>query len=145
MQLLQRGEKINEKQMRKIPLLKLIQGNKKYIEMCTQIIDEIDKQEPKDRLEYATALLVIISAMNGSIQGWLKWCNIKSMDNLKFEEFKDIYPKMRKIAKEWIKIDKEITEAKMKELEKILKEMDDDEGTTPTKKTRKSSSQLYVA
>lgn len=149
MQLLQgQVKKMSEKDIKKMAIQKAIDGNKAYVELCNQIIEEIDRNDPKDRLEYAVGILIIVSAMTKSLQGWANWCAIRPMDNIKLDEFENIYPKMKELSKEWIKIDKDITEAKTKDLEEELKKMDDnDDGNTdaPSKKGKKPPSQLYVA
>lgn len=135
------GKKLNKDDIRKITLQKIIQSNKGYIELCNQSIEEINKCDPKDRLEYALSILIIVSVMNGSIQGWAKWCNLKPMNDIKMEEFKEIFPRMKELAKEWITIDKEITKTKVEELEEELRNIDKESST----KKRKDLHQPYVA
>jgi len=105
---------------------KTIEINKIYIEQLKrtlEAIEEVDKKPDKDRLTYANMINHLVGVMVGSIQGWQKWCNLNSMDTLlSLDEMKDIEPKMKRLVKEWIEMDIDITKAKTADVEKEYEE-----------------------
>jgi len=109
-------------QMMEMIEAKTVEANRLYIKQLKQtleFIEELDKKPDKDRLALANMINHLVGVLIGSIQGWQKWCNLNSMDTqLTLEELKDIVPKMKRLVKEWIKIDIAITEVKTEELAK---------------------------
>ena len=101
---------------------KTIEINKIYMEQLKQTleaIEEVDKKPDKDRLTYANMINHLVGVLIGSIQGWQKWCNLNSMDTLlSLDEMKDIVPRMKRLVKEWIEMDIDITKAKTADIEK---------------------------
>lgn len=101
---------------------KTIEINKIYMEQLKQTleaIEEVDKKPDKDRLTYANMINHLVGVLIGSIQGWQKWCNLNSMDTLlSLDEMKDIVPKMKRLVKEWIEMDIDITKIKTADIEK---------------------------
>ena len=120
-------EQIDLDKLELLSLKQSIKMNKSYIKMCQQSIEDLLKiSKPKDRLEAGVAIELIINYMNISLVGWKEWCNLKGMNIITNKEFKEIVPKLTKLALNWIKIDEKITITKTKdlenELEQILKE-----------------------
>jgi len=120
-------EQIDLDKLELLSLKQSIKMNKSYIKMCQQSIEDLLKiSKPKDRLEAGVAIELIINYMNISLIGWKEWCNLKGMNIITNKEFKEIVPKLTKLALNWIKIDEKITITKTKdlenELEQILKE-----------------------
>ena len=120
-------EQIDLDKLELMSLKQSIKMNKSYIKMCQQSIEDLLKiSKPKDRLEAGVAIELIINYMNISLIGWKEWCNLKGMNIITNKEFKEIVPKLTKLAINWIKIDEKITITKTKdlenELEQILKE-----------------------
>ena len=113
---------LNPDKLEKSIIKKSIEMNKSYINICKSSIKELEKNcNPKDRLEAGVAIETIVNHVNVSLLGWKSWCNLKGMDIITEEEFKEIVPKLTKIAISWIKIDEKITKSKTKELEEELK------------------------
>lgn len=116
-----------------------VNSNKKHVEMCQYAIDKINElSNPKDRMESAVLLEYIVNFLNASIKGWKQWCTLNGMNIITEEEFKELLPKMKNIAIEWLKIDKRITNAKTKEMEKKLEDF------TSKSKTKKSEKKKYI-
>ncbi len=112
----------NPDKLEKSVIEKSIEMNKSYIIMCKSSIKELEKNcNPKDRLEAGVAIETIINHVNVSLLGWKSWCNLRGMNIITKKEFKEIVPKLTKLAIDWIKIDKKITNSKTKELEEELK------------------------
>jgi len=117
-------EQIDLDKLELMSLKQSIKLNKSYIKMCQKSIDELSKNyKPKDRLEAGVALELIINYMNISLIGWKEWCNLKGMNIINNKEFKEIIPKLNKLAINWIKIDKKITTTKTKDLENELEQI----------------------
>ena len=71
----------------------------------------LDQIKEKDRLDRNATMWFIIGAMSSSIRGWAKWLSSPTlMAAVSEEDFEDAVTRMRKIAKEWLDLDIEITE-----------------------------------
>jgi len=133
--------KLNPDETIKNSLKQSITLNKGYAEKCQFSINSMKESgEPKDRIDAAVELEKIIKYMNVSINGWLQWCTLRSMNIITDKEFKEIVPKMRKLAIKWIEIDKKITVNKTKEMEEELKVLE----TKTSKITQKKESKPYI-
>jgi len=146
------GKDKNAEMMKKIAQMQIAQGNRQYLKMIEMSIEELKKLDPTDRLGYAFGILLIVGSLSGSLQGWAKWCNVKNMQSINLDEFKKIFPKMRKLTIEWLKIDHEITEAKTIEIEKELGNIEEliagmqlPCGKCKDKKGKDKPSNVYVA
>lgn len=135
-------QQMDPQKLERMTMIRSIEMNKKYTEMCRQTIKDLeDNCNPKDRLEAGVAIEFIVNYMAISIEGWRKWCNLKGMNILTDEEFKELVPKLTKLAVKWIKADKKITEAKTKEMEEELKEFD---AKAPKTAQKKASEKTYI-
>jgi len=121
---------------------KVAETNRRYIKMIEATLKFINELDPNDRLGYAFAVQMVVSAMMGSLKGWEKWCNIKNMNSIKLEEFQEIFPKMKALMEEWLNIDLAITMAKTREIEEDLNGNGKDKTRS---KPSKEASKLYVA
>lgn len=144
-ELLAGKKQLSQEEMKKLMLRKIIDGNKKYMEAIKNGIEQLEKLDPKDRLSFALGILVVVSSLTQSLQGWSKWCNLKNMDGITLEEFKKCFPKMRELAIKWLEIDHDITDAKTLDLEKDLEKLTNGNGDKTKKKGKTPLSNLYVA
>lgn len=133
---------IDPDDMIKMARLRGIDVNKKHIQFLKEAIEKIKSDDPKDRLEAAVSLEIVIHAMNVSIDGWKHWCSLRGMNIITDKEFEDLLPKMKKLAIKWLEIDKKITAVKTKEMEEELKEF---EIKTTKPKEKKQSKDVYVS
>lgn len=93
-----------------------MQKTKQYIQIIGKLIKQIEKAEPVDRLEYATATAFLLSALNSSIGGWGHWMkSLEYINSLTMKDWKETYPKMAKLTIEWLKVDLNITKKKVKD------------------------------
>lgn len=74
------------------------------------------KRRLKDRLDYAELLMEVLNAMTYNVNGWHQWGNIYRLNKLSEEEYKEFVPKLLEIAVEWLKIDRDLTARKEKEM-----------------------------
>ena len=108
---------LTEEQLNALREQQTIKINKNYIKALKNAIEAIKKLDPKDRLDYAVALSTLVNSVKGSLKGWEVWMDFRSMDLLTKEEMEKVFLPMRKATIIWLKADKEITEAKTKEME----------------------------
>lgn len=100
----------------------LVLETKIYVEMISNMIVRFEKAKPKDRLEYGLEITRCLRGMLISIKGWKSWIdNLEALNALNIKDFEDFYPKLRKIAVEFLKLDVEITERKLKEAKELYK------------------------
>lgn len=133
---------IDQRKLEKMTIVRSIEMNKEYVKMCKVAIKDMeDNCNPRDRLEAGVALEFVVNHMGISINGWKKWCNLRGMNVITDEEFKELIPKLTKLAIKWIKVDKKITEAKTKELEEELKEF---EANTPKTSKENGAKKNYI-
>lgn len=93
-----------------------ITQTKDYIKMLSQLIKQIEKAKPKDRMEYAVAVAKCLNSALVSIKGWGTWINdLERLNALTIEDFKTVYPKIRKSIIQFLKVDIEITKKKLVE------------------------------
>lgn len=92
-------------------------SNRGYIQAMQMAIDNLKDMNPKDRMEFAASLTMVIDAMRSSIKGWSKWCDPITLNGITLEQYQEIFPQMRDITKQWLEIDKKITEIKTQQLE----------------------------
>jgi len=96
---------------------------RQYIANLKHVISFLKKQKPEDRLGYANAIAICLNGMILSVGGWNAWlANLQATNNITLEEFKYMYPKIKRIAIEFLEIDINITSKKVKETAKKLKE-----------------------
>lgn len=100
----------------KIKKQEIMRMNQEYLDMLKIIIKQVKELKPEDRLDYASGLNKIIIALSGSIHGWETWCNVDNMCDIELKEFEEYFPKMKKMAIEWLEIDYKITKLKSKDL-----------------------------
>lgn len=116
---------------------KLVAQTEKYIEVLEKSIEQIKKAKPKDRLEFAFEFSKCLNAMSFSIKYWKSWIeNLTALSQLKTEDWKFVYPKVRKLAIDFLTVDLEITKDKTKDfLDKQKKR----------KKQKKKEKEPYVS
>ena len=79
------------------------------------------ESKPKDRLEHAKELLRCIVILTLSVKGWRSWlANYDVIDTITLEEFQEIFPKMRQLITDFVRLDLEITKKKFGEAEKKI-------------------------
>jgi len=72
---------------------------KKWIDKINREIDYLNKLEPKDRLNYISAIVHCANAIIGSVSGWEAWLtNPTLMENFKLEELKEIFNEFKKVT-----------------------------------------------
>jgi len=119
----------------------LVLDTKIYIEMLSNMIGRLEKAKPKDRLEYGLEITRCLRGMLISIKGWKSWIdNLETLNALNMKDFEDFYPKLRKTAVEFLKLDVEVTERKLKEAKELYQKR-----TKQFKKKKKQEKATYVA
>lgn len=110
-----------------------------YIKLLGHFIETINKVKPKDRLEYAFAISQLLSGVLTSIKGWQQWMNdLEKINTLSMEDFKEIYPELKKTTIKFLEIDIDITKKKLKEAKSYYKKI--------KKKSKKSEKkETYVS
>ena len=92
---------------------------KKYIILLKDLIVILKKDKPKDRLEYSVALSNCMNCILSSINGWKQWLNnLKSLNALSIEDFKEVYPEIREISIRFLEADVNMTKKKLAEATK---------------------------
>lgn len=96
-----------------------LETGKSYLQAMEYNLKLMEEAKPKDRLEYAKELLRCMQILTLSVKGWRSWlANYEIVDNITLEEFQEIYPKMRQLITDFVKLDLEITRKKFAEEEK---------------------------
>lgn len=131
---------LDEEQIIALQEQQMIAANTKYVETIKMLKRAIVKEDPKDRLDYANAILSLILALNNSLKGWQSWLNLRSMNILTLKEMKENYPKMKELVEKWLQIDIDITETKTKEIEKQHKAR-----VKASKKAKKKAKKPYIS
>jgi len=91
----------------------LVQQTEKYIKALELSIKRIKKANPEDRLDFAFEFSKCLNAMSFSIGYWKSWIeNITALNQLKLEDWKLIYPKIKQLAVDFLSVDLEITKNK---------------------------------
>ena len=91
-----------------------------YIKVLSRIVKNLEAAKPKDRMEYAVEIARCLNGALMSMKGWECWIgNLERLNALTIDDFKDVYPKMRKAIIDLLKVDLEIT--KKKTLEATIK------------------------
>jgi len=137
---LRQGETLSEEQVKTLQEQQIININTKYIKILKHSLKTIKELDPKDRLELARAIWVIVECMKGSIQGWDAWLNLQSMTFISEEDLKKILPIMKEVALKWIQVD---IDTKTDEIS--VKTEERKKKTKKAKKPKKSSKDIYVA
>jgi len=116
----------NTKAMIEAQTQNMVLVNKIYIKRLEDAVNKIEKvmkKENKDRLDYAYIINETVKLITASAQGWGRWCNLRTMQEVMTDEdLKKVAPKMFALMKEWIQIDIDITKTKTFEDEKKLKD-----------------------
>lgn len=98
-------------------LRKMTQG--KWTDMIKQIISQVEAESIKkckgNKLCKAKILSHLLMAIDKSLKGWGEWMNFDKMDELSEEEIDWIYPRLKKIVIDWLKLDIAVTEKKEEE------------------------------
>lgn len=119
---------------------RIADANTEYIKHLKISLKTIKELDPKDRLDLAHAIWVIVECMKASIKGWDTWLNLRSMKFLSEEDLKKVVPILQKAALKWIQVDVDITQLKTDELLAKIKKK-----TTKKKPKKKRSKNIYVA
>lgn len=86
------------------------------------ILEDFEKMKPKDRLEYAKNMVDILHAIQFSLIGWSVWLNgYESANEIKLEEFKKYFEKLKSITTELLTFDLQVTEPKEKKIGESVK------------------------
>lgn len=113
---------------------------KDYIKMLSLLIKKIEAGKPKDRMDYAVELAKCLNGALVSINGWGQWINnLQRLNALTIDDFKTVYPKMKKPIIELLKVDLEITKKKLMEATIKL------EKRKKPKKRKEKSKETYIA
>lgn len=96
-----------------------IENVKKYIEIMEHNIKLLENAKPEDRLSYVKECVICIQVLNVSLKGWAGWLgNFSITEKFTLDELKELYPKMKKIVIDFVKLDIEATKKKTDEEEK---------------------------
>lgn len=96
-----------------------LETGKSYLQAMEYNLKLMEDAKPKDRLEYAKELLRCIQILTLSVKGWRAWLgNYDVIDNITLEEFQEVFPKMRQLITDFVKLDLELTKKKFAESEK---------------------------
>jgi len=131
-----------EEEMKAFAELQIAEANKQYIKALKEHLKVIKELDPKDRLDLAYAIWVIIVSMKGSIKGWDTWLNFRSMNLISEKDMKKIASTMKELAMKWIQVDIDITQTKTDELIAKAKKR---QKAAKKKKKKKTSKNIYVA
>lgn len=101
-----------------------VMATKEYIKTLSKFINKIKKAKPEDRMDYAFEVAQCLNALLLSVKGWEEWThNLTKLHALSMEDYKEVYPKMRKSTIDFLKVDIEITKKKLIQVNKMLKEL----------------------
>lgn len=96
-----------------------IESVKKYIEVMEHNIKLIEEAKPEDRLSYVKECVICIQVLNVSLKGWAGWLgNLSITEKFTLEELKELYPRMKQLVIDFVKLDMEATKKKTDEEEK---------------------------
>lgn len=108
---------------------------KKWSEALQEIKERIMKEQPKDRLELAVALMHIVGAMGFSVKGWHQWLSsLEAINNLTKNEIEEVYKELKPLVLKILEIDLRITEQKEREHEAEVKKRKKKSKKKPKKK-----------
>ena len=94
----------------------LVKQTEKYIGVLEKSIIQIKNAKPDDRLDYAFEFSKCLNAMEFSIKYWKNWIeNLTALIQLKVEDWKFVYPKIKNLAVDFLTVDLEITKTKTKD------------------------------
>lgn len=134
-------------------LRKMSQG--KWSDMIKAIVKQLESETIEkcegNKLCKAKILSHLLMALDRSLKGWGTWMTFDKLDELSDEEIDEIYPKLKKLVIEWLKIDIELTEKKEEEqiqarkqevVKKIVKAKEEE--AKAKKKRGKTQPKFYV-
>lgn len=99
-----------------------MESTRLYVENLRKIIKSLEKDKPKDRLEYATSTAKCFNSVLMSIKGWSEWMShLEMLNTLTLEDFQTAYPKIKQATIDFLKIDIETTSKKLVEATVKLK------------------------
>ena len=105
---------------------RIILANSDYVASLKKSLKDLKKlmeKKNRDRLDNTLILFSMVSLMKGSIEGWIKWCNVQKIheefDNN--EKLEVLINEMSELVFKWIETDIRTTEEEIKRLEKELK------------------------
>jgi len=128
----------------------------KWSDRIKEIMEEISKAKPKDRLDYAVEFTALFHALCYSVSGWGQWLGFAiqvrgatqlaayaGFKRLTLAECQALYPQLKALVLELLKIDYELSLAKEKEGE--VKEKETKKAKKKQKKTKKRSKpEVYI-
>lgn len=115
-----------------------IRATENYVDSLKGYVNVIKEDAPKDRVEFAIAVARCLNGMGISVKGWASWLNnLTYLNQLTLEEFIEFYPKIRKVALEFIQIDIDVTQKKITDAKKIV--------VAQSKKPSNSKGKPYVS
>lgn len=96
-----------------------IESVKKYIEVMEYNIRLLEEAKPEDRLSYIKECVMCIQVLNVSLKGWASWLgNFSVTEKFTLSELEELYPKMKQLVIDFVKLDIEATKKKTDEEEK---------------------------
>jgi hypothetical protein len=124
------------------------QKQKKWSESCKNLLDKISAMEPKDRLDYATAVIDIIQAISFSMQGWIQWYKVqffqafnkKPLSDMSEDDWKSVFEFFKEAGMQILGFDMNFTKSieDRQDKEKLEKE-------GKLKKRKSEKKETYVA
>jgi len=127
-------------------LMEMMAGEqKKWTDMLKRMIEDIEKLDPKDRLESVCAIHQCLIAINISLKGWSQWFNrIQPLNDINEEDYKHIFDTVKEVALILLKMDELITsEAEKRQEAEIKQEAEKIKAKQPKKGTKDET--RYVA
>jgi hypothetical protein len=99
----------------------VIENTKKYIEIMEHNIKLLEDATPEDRLSYVKECIICVQVLNVSLKGWAGWLgNFSITEKFTLDELKELYPKMKQLVIDFVKLDIEATKKKTDEEEKKI-------------------------
>lgn len=97
----------------------VMENVEKYSEIMEHNIKLLEEAKPEDRLSLVKNCIMCIQVLNMSLKGWSGWLgNFSITEKFTLEELKDLYPRMKQIVTDFVKLDIEYTKKKLGEEEK---------------------------
>ena len=131
---------LTTKQIIKLKIQEILMSNEGYLNGIELALENIDGMKPEDRLSYAAGVFLLVHSMASSVDGWEKWDDVITLEGITLKQFEKIFPKMKKITKEWLEIDYYITKAKTDQLREEFKQLDEKKEN----KEKKTDSSMYT-
>jgi len=91
---------------------------RKWSDICDNMLKQIKAMKPKDRIEYASCISDFVYAITVSMQGWNQWYMAefnkhfgrKPLSEISKKEFEKLFNTLQCIAIDVLELDKELTQ-----------------------------------